>query len=79
MAVAELAETTASPEISSENPANTFNMDRMITSFFVNMEERFLDEYMSANIVELFHQEIENIPEFFIQHYKQNIAKKLID
>ena len=55
MAVAELAETTASPEISSENPANTFNMDRMITSFFVNMEERFLDEYMSANIVELFH------------------------
>ena len=79
MAVAELAETSAGNEVNSENPANTFNMERMVTTFFVNMEERFLEEYMSANMVELFHQEIENIPEFFIQHYKQKIAKKLID
>lgn len=30
------------------------------------------------NIVELFHQEIENFPEFFVEFYKQDIANKLI-
>ena len=61
MAVAE-----SSTETTPDSQENTFNLDKLIDNFFIDMENRFLEEFIGANIVELFHQEIENFPEFFI-------------
>lgn len=45
----------------------------------MQLEISFLNKYISNNIIELFHQEIETFPDFFIQYYKTKIANKLID
>lgn len=42
------------------------------------MEQRFMTDFLGYNLVELFHQEIEIIPEFFISHYKKNVSENLI-
>ena len=33
-----------------------------------------MSDFLSNNIVELFHQEVETIPEFLISHYKKTVA-----
>lgn len=58
---------------------NTFNLENLIKNFWMSLEDRFLTKYLSENIVNLFHQEVETFPEFFISHYKYKIAKKLIN
>lgn len=37
-----------------------------------------MTDFLGYNLVELFHQEIEIIPEFFISHYKKNVSENLI-
>ena len=34
-----------------------------------------MNDFLGNNLVELFHQEVETIPEFFISHYKKKVAK----
>ena len=58
---------------------NTFNLDELISDFWKVLERKFLADYMSSNIVELFHQEIEEFPEFFVSHYKSKIAEYLTE
>ena len=44
----------------------------------MNLEQRFMGDFLGSNIVELFHQEVEQIPEFVISHYKKTVADQLI-
>ena len=37
-----------------------------------------MNDFLGNNLVELFHQEVETIPEFFISHYKKKVANQLI-
>ena len=54
-------------------------MDNLVVEFWKSLEISFLTDYIATNIVELFHQEIDVFPEFFISYYKNQIAMKLID
>jgi len=49
-------------------------LNDLINNFWESLEMRFMNEFLSNNIVELFHQEVETIPEFFVSHYKKTIA-----
>lgn len=37
-----------------------------------------MTDFLGNNLVELFHQEVDTIPEFFISHYKKKVAEELI-
>ena len=58
---------------------NVFNLDGLIHKFWEDLEISFLTDYIGQNIVELFHQEIDIFPYFFVSFYKKKIADKLIE
>ena len=58
---------------------SNFTLNKCIKEFWESLEDRFMVEYISNNIMELLSEHITTYPDFFIKHYKKKIAKKLID
>ena len=54
-------------------------MDGLIRNFWQNLESNFQTSYIIENITTLLNVELEDLPEFFITHFKKKIAKELID
>ena len=52
-----IAEAESSTVNGTENQEE-FSLETYISSFWVDLEENFQSEYLSPNIVEIFHQEI---------------------
>ena len=72
------AESTVEDQSGAHDSSANFNLDGLIMDFWCSMEDRFLSDFLGENIVELFHQEVEAYPEFFVAHYKHKVATKLI-